>query len=146
MDINFDYVNLDIVSQLLNLLLMFAIAFVPILMGVYSKEYFDIIKKNKRKVKIGNVFAYTLVLSCVSVYPLFLIINKIGLIGSFTALFLMGALCNKVTEMVFNGTLVRIMGKFLSKSKGVMREAVQESMNEIMEDELKNIENHKRKK
>lgn len=133
MNIDFNYLNVDIVSQLLNLLMTFAIAFVPILMGVYSKEYYDIFKKKKRKIRLNDIFMCSLILSVVSMSVVMFVLPKFGLIITFSVLFLIGALSNKIIEMVFDGRLIKIFGRFIIKSKGTM----QDSINEIMEDEIK---------
>lgn len=129
MDIDFNY----IVSQALNILLQFSVAFVPILMGTYAKESYDVMQRKRKKIRISNIVTTTLTLSCVLVglMSYFNIINKFGLPLSFTLLFLIGAYSTKAMEMIFNGKILKILGKFLSKSKGTL----QGSMDEILKED-----------
>jgi len=128
-NMNFDL----IVSQSLNMILQFSIAFVPILIGVYAKESYDLYNKKKRKMKLGSMIPTALTLSCVLVAGVSYGIEKFGLTFSFTILFLIGAFSTKILEMIFNGQILKILFRFIGKSKGNL----QESIDEILKDNTK---------
>ena len=119
-----------IVPQLLTLLAQFAIVFFPLLMGVYAKESYEVIQRKKKKVKLKLVILSTISLSLLFIGLVGYGINKFGLSFSITILFIIGAGGKNIVEMLFDGRLLKILLKFLSKSKGTLEESIDEALHE----------------
>ena len=132
-NISLDYIT----SQALNIVTLFLVAFIPTVVGVYAKEHYEISqKKSRKKINVKNVMATALTISCVAVGGIsyFDIINKWGMPITFSFLFLIGAFSNKVIEMIFNGSLLKIAFKFLGKSKDNLQSSIEETIKETGDD------------
>ena len=123
----------NIVPQLLTLLAQLAIVFFPIFAGVYLKCSYEVVQKKKKKVNKRLVIISTVSLTLLIFAFTGYLVNKVGLSFSITALFIFGASGKNVVEMLFDGRLLKILIKFLSKSKG----SLEESIDEVFENEKK---------
>lgn len=123
-----------ITSQLLNLLTQFTIAFLGSFFGIYAKENYEINrKKGKRKIYIRKILNTTVTLSIVLMCGVPFIINKLGLVPTVSLLFLIGASSKRFIEMIFNGELLKIILKFLGKSKKSLEDSINETLQEDKE-------------
>ena len=119
-----------IVPQLLTLLAQFTIVFFPLLIGVYAKESYEVMQRKKRKVKLKLVILSTICLSLLFIGLIGYAVSRFGLSFSITMLFIFGASGKNVVEMLFDGRLLKILIKFLSKSKGSLEESIEETLHE----------------
>jgi hypothetical protein len=103
-------------------------------MGVYAKEFYDIMQRKKRKIDIKNVMVTSATLSCVAVSVTSMMIERYGFEGTFTLLFLIGCSSNKFIKMIFDGSLLKILYKFLGKSKDSLQSSIEETLNEEKDD------------
>ncbi len=103
----------NIVSQILNMMLGFTIFFVPCFLGAYAKDFYDIAyNKRKKKINLKAATVAALSISAVAVGFSNWILGKYGLQMTFSVFFLIGAFSNKVVEMIFDGSLLKIVLKF----------------------------------
>jgi hypothetical protein len=100
-------------------------------MGVYAKESYEVIQRKKKKVKLKLVILSTVCLSLLFIGLVGYSINKFGLSFSITILFIIGASGKNVVEMLFDGRLLKILIKFLSKSKGNLEDSINETLHEV---------------
>jgi len=117
-------------SQVINFLMQFFVIFISTFAGVYTKEQFTIrnSRNKKKKVDIIKILWTTITLSFLLVGTMSYSINRIGFMPSFTLFFLIGASSNKVVEMIFAGTLLKIAFNFLGKSKKNLKESIEETL------------------
>ena len=121
----------NIVPQLLTLLMQLCIVFFPILIGVYLKESYEVIQRKKKKIKLKLVIISTISLTLLLFAFIGYAINKFGLSFCITGLFIIGAGGKNVIEMLFDGRLLKILLKFLSKSKGNLEDSINETLKEV---------------
>lgn len=120
----------NIVSQGLNIMMQFTMSFVPCFIGVYAKEFYDVAQKKKRKISIKNAVVAALTLACVAIGFIQMVLDKFGIQLTFTLLFLIGAFSNKIIDMVFDGSLLKIVLRFLGKSKENLQDSIEETLKE----------------
>ena len=118
----------NIVPQLLTLIVQIFIVFFPILAGVYLKCSYEVVQKKKKKVNkrlvIISTFALTLLIFGFVGYS----IAKIGLSLSISGLFILGAGGKNIVEMLFDGRLLKILIKFITKSKDNLEDSINEAL------------------
>jgi hypothetical protein len=122
--------NDNIVPQLLTLVTQFFIVFFPSLTGVYLREAYDVMQRKKRKVKMRNVIFVTLSLTFLFIGLVNYFIEKIGLSLSLTVLFIIGSGSKRIIEMLFDGSILKIILRFLGKSKKNLEESIIETLSE----------------
>ena len=128
----------NIVSQILNMMLGFTIFFVPCFLGAYAKDFYDIAyNKRKKKINLKGATVAALSISAVAVGFSTFILNKYGIQMTFSVFFMIGAASNKVVEMIFDGSLLKIVLKFLGKQKGNLQDSIEETFSEITENKKK---------
>lgn len=127
----------NIVSQILHIILGFTIFFVPCFLGAYAKDFYDIAHKKKKKINLKNAAASALTIACVAAGFTDVILNKYGLQIPFSLFFLLGACSNKPVEMIFNGSFLKVILKFLGKQKGNLQDSIQEAIDEGKENKDK---------
>lgn len=120
----------NIVSQILHIMLGFIIFFVPCFLGAYAKDFYDIAQKKKKKINLKNAAASALSIACVAAGFTDVILNKYGLQVPFSLFFLLGACSNKPVEMIFNGSFLKVVFKFLGKQKINLQDSIQETLDE----------------
>lgn len=129
----------NIVSQILNMMLGFTIFFVPCFLGAYAKDFYDIAyNKKKKKINLKAAIVAALSISAVAVGFSNMILEKYGLQMTFSVFFMVGACSNKVVEMIFDGSVLKIILKFLGKQKGNLQDSIEEALTET-----KNTKNKK---
>ena len=127
--------NYTIVSQLLNILMQFTVAFFPLLAGVYAKEFFVVYNGKRRKkveLKVVLITAGSLSFCTMGFIPY--LINGYGLSLTISGLFILGAGSKQIVEMLFDGRLLKIFLKFLGKSKDNLQESIEESIADVGSD------------
>jgi hypothetical protein len=128
----------NIVSQVLDMMLGFTIFFVPCFLGAYAKDFYDIAyNKRKKQINIKGATVAALSISAVAVGFSSFILTKYGLQMTFSVFFMIGAVSNKVVEKIFDGSLLKIVLKFLGKQRVNLQDSIDETFSEMTENKKK---------
>ena len=118
----------NIVSQFLEVSMKFAIAFVPLFIGVYIKENLDVINRKKRKIRVGNILVSSITVAFIVLGFISWSIEKYGLAFTVSLLFLLGFYSNKFIAFISNKNIGLIVLKIVSKTKKGLQETIIETI------------------
>lgn len=122
--------NID-ANMILSSLLIFICIFVFTLLGSYLREIYYIIKKKYRKIRLDRIllttFTFSILLSlCADRWP----VDNLDFRGVLLLSFLLGTGGYSLLDRVYDGTLVKIFIKSLTKVKKDVKESINEVDNE----------------
>jgi len=136
----------NIVSQFLDISMKFAVAFIPLFIGVYSKESYLITQRKKRKISIWNIFITSVTLTFIVLGFISWGINNYGLALVLSILFIIGAVSDKIIVFIFNGTIANVIFTILAKSRSVIQESILEAIKREHGTDEDNKKEHDKKK
>ena len=120
-----------IVSQVSTMCIQLSLIYIPLLIGCFAKEAYPIfIQNKKKKINAKNILLTATTLSFVLVGIIQYFIDRYNFSMIVSGLFIIGASSGKFIGAIFDGRLLKIMLKFLAKSKGTMEESIQSVIND----------------